>query len=184
MRRFVAIALLALAACAGKHSAPLHGTPLTPIKAAPSFTLTDQQDRPYTLASGRGQAALLYFGYTHCKDVCPQTLAMLGKAREDAHLAPAQLRIVMVTIDPKHDTPAALAAFFRKIGVKAIGLTGTQKQLAPVYKAYGVAIQPQKGDIGHTDMIYLIDAYGRMREVFGPDLGVHAVAADLRTVVD
>jgi protein SCO1/2 len=184
MRSFLlALGCAALAACA-PHSAPLHGTALTPAKPAHRFTLTDQQGKPYTLAAQPGQAVVLYFGYSHCKDTCPQTLAMLGKARAQAHLTPDQLRIVMVSVDPGRDTPAALAAFVKRVGVRATALTGTPAQLRPVYKAYGVAIEPQKNDIGHTDFVYLIDSNGRMREIFDPSLPLHAVADDLRAVVD
>lgn len=184
MRRFMAVlCCAALAACASR-SQPLHGTELSPAKAAPHFTLTDQHGRAYTLGEDRGQAVALYFGFSHCKDVCPQTLALLGKARTQAHLAPEQLRIVMVTVDPARDTPSALAAFVKRVGVQATTLTGSSAQLQSVYKAYGVDVEPQKSDIGHTDMIYVIDAKGRLREVFGPDMPLHAVADDLHAIVD
>lgn len=184
MRRISIVLCCAVLAACAPHSAPLHGTELTPAKPAHGFTLTDQQGRPYTLGAQPGQAVALYFGFSHCKDVCPQTLAMLGKARSQAHLDPARLRIVMVTVDPKRDTPAALAAFVKKVGVQATAVTGTPAQLRPIYKAYGVAVEPQKDDIGHTDFVYLIDSNGRLREVFDPSLSVRAVADDLRTVVD
>lgn len=184
MRRIsIALCCALLAACS-PHSAPLHGTELTPVKPAHGFTLTDQHGGTYTLGPHPGQAVALYFGFSHCKDVCPKTLAMLGKARAQAHLEPAQLRIVMVTVDPKRDTPATLSAFINKVGVQATALTGTPAQLRPIYQAYGVDVEPQKHDIGHTDFVYLIDANGRLREVFDPTMSVRAVADDLRTVVD
>jgi protein SCO1/2 len=184
MRRFIAVlCCAALAACAS-HAQPLHGTELSPAKPAARFTLTDQRGATYTLGENRGQAIALYFGFSHCKDVCPQTLALLGKARTQAHLTPEKLRIVMVTVDPARDTPPALAAFVKRVGVQATALTGTRSQLQSVYKAYGVDVEPQKNDIGHTDMIYIIDANGRLREVFGPDMPLHAVADDLRAIVD
>lgn len=183
MRRILfALGCVALAACASQSPA-LHGTALTPAKPAQRFTLTDQLGRPYTLGAQPGQAVLLYFGFSHCKDVCPQTLALLGKARAKARLDAPQLRIVMVTVDPKRDSPAALAAFVKRIGVQATALTGTPAQLKPVYKAYGVAIEPQKNDIGHTDFVYLIDARGDLREILDPAMKVNAVADDLRAVV-
>jgi protein SCO1/2 len=177
-------ALFALSAC-GPHAAPaLHGTQLVPAQPASNFTLTDQDGEPFSLAQARGQAVALYFGFTHCKDVCPQTLALLGKAREKAHLQPAQERIVMITVDPRHDSPAALRAFFRHVGVEATGLTGTPSQLQSIYRAYGIAIQPQKGDIVHTDVIFLIDANGRIVETLAPETPLKDVAADLRSVLD
>jgi protein SCO1/2 len=184
MRTALLAGLLLLGACAQHAAAPLHGTQLAPSQPAAPFTLTDQDGKPFSLAQARGQAVALYFGFTHCKDVCPQTLALLGKARENAHLSPAQQRIVMITVDPAHDSPAALRSFFRRVGVKATGLTGTPAQLQRVYRAYGIAVQPQKRDIVHTDVIFLIDANGRIVETLAPETPVKDIAADLRTVLD
>jgi protein SCO1/2 len=184
MRVALLLCALLLSACATRANAPLHGTQISPRTAAAAFTLTDQNGRRFALEQARGQAVALYFGFTHCKDVCPQTLALLGKARSLAHLTPAQLRIVMVSVDPRHDTPTALRAFFQRVGVEATGLTGTPAEMHPVYRAYGIAIEPQQGDIAHTDAIFLIDASGRLVETLPPETPPKDVAADLRTVLD
>jgi protein SCO1/2 len=183
-RFFLVIAALALSACARDHDAALHGTQLLPPKPAAAFTLTDQDGRPFTLAQMRGQAVALYFGFTHCADVCPQTLALLGKARERAGLTPRQLRIVMISVDPRRDSPRALRAFFRKIGVQATGLVGSPSEMRRVYHDYGIAVEPQKNDIAHTDTVFLIDAQGRIRELLDPQTALKDVAADLRAIVD
>jgi protein SCO1/2 len=169
-------------ACARQPS--LHGTALNPPPAAKTFTLRDQYGNAYSLQQSRGQAVALYFGFTHCADICPQTLARLGKAREQAGLSAHQLRIVMITIDPARDSGKALQTFFRKIGVDATGLRGTPQQLHAVYRAYGVAVMPERNDIGHTDTIFLIDARGRLRELLDPATPLNDVAADLRAIVD
>lgn len=176
--------VFALTACAAHASAPLHGMQLDPPKPSATFTLRDQNGTPFSLAQTRGSEVLLYFGFTHCKDTCPQTLAMLGKARTRAGLSPDKVRIVMVTVDPAHDTPAALRAFFRKVGVRATGLTGTPAQLRRVYAAYGVGVQPTKNDILHTDAIYVIAPNGNIVETLVPEMPLKDVAADMLTVVD
>lgn len=184
MRKAIAAFLmLLLCACAGK-APQLHGTVLSPPPPAREFTLRDQRGQPYTLAQSRGQTVALYFGFTHCEDVCPQTLALLGKARSRAGLTPQQVRIVMVTVDPVRDTERALQRFFEKTGVQATGLSGTREQLQQVYKAYGIAVIPEKHDIGHTGTIFLIDSRGRLRELLDPSAAPTAVAADLRAIVD
>lgn len=184
MRKAIAaLAVLLLCACAGK-APQLHGTVLSPPPPAHGFTLRDQHGEPYSLDQSHGQAVALYFGFTHCEDVCPQTLALLGKARSRAGLTPQQLRIVMVSVDPARDTGTALQRFFDKAGVQATGLSGTGSQLQAVYKAYGIAVVPQKHDIGHTGTIFLIDSHGRLRELLDPAAAVTAVAADLRAIVD
>jgi protein SCO1/2 len=176
-------AALALTACAAPQR-PLHGMQLSPPQPAAGFTLRDQNGKAFSLAQTRGQAILLYFGFTHCQDVCPQTLALLGKARDVAKLTPQQVRIVMVSVDPDHDSPAALHAFFRKVGVQATGLTGSRAMLDPVYRSYGIAVQPRRSDILHTDTIFLIDPHGRIRETLVPQSPPKDIAADLRSVVE
>lgn len=171
-----------LAACA--RETPLHGTALNPPSQARDFLLHDQYGRRYVLSQNRGKAVALYFGFTHCADICPQTLALLGKARARAALTPEQLQIVMVTVDPRRDSARALLDFFRKVGVQAIGLHGTPAELRPVYRAYGIAVRPESNDIGHTDTIFLIDGQGRLRELLDPQNTLNAVAADLRAIVD
>ncbi|HET9097941.1 MAG TPA: SCO family protein [Candidatus Baltobacteraceae bacterium] len=185
LRRLLAFcAIAAFAACASHASAPLHGMQFAPPEPAKNFALTDQNGKTFSLAQSRGQAIALYFGFTHCADICPQTLALLGKARARAGLTPAQVRIVMVTVDPRRDSPAALRAFFKKIGVDATGLTGTPAALEAVYRAYGIGVEPQKNDIAHTDVIFLLDPQGRIRETLAPQSSLKDVAADLRAVVD
>lgn len=183
-RFFAACAIAALAACAPHSAAPLHGMQLTPPEQAANFTLTDQNGAEFSLARSRGEAVALYFGFTHCADTCPQTLALLGKARAAAGLSPAQVRIVMVTVDPRRDSPAALRAFFKKVGVDATGLTGSPAALKAVYRSYGVGVQPEKNDIAHSDAIFVIDPQGRIRETLAPETSLKDVAADLRAVVD
>jgi protein SCO1/2 len=172
-----------LGACASKPAPTLHGMELVPPLPANNFTLTDQSGKSFALSQARGQAVALYFGFTHCRDVCPQTLALLGKARAKAQLTPANVRIIMLTVDPRRDSPSAMRAFFGRIGVQATGLTGTAAQLLPVYRAYGIAIEPQKHDIAHTDAIFIIDPQGRVRETLPPEARLKDVAADLRAVV-
>jgi protein SCO1/2 len=140
------------------------------------FALADQNGKRVTVGQPNAPAAL-YFGFTHCKDICPQTLQKLERARKLAHLTPQQLRIVMVTVDPARDTRAVLKSFIAKTGADAFALTGTPKQLRPIYRAYGVVIEPLKdGDIGHTDYVYLIDHSGRLSQVFTTDTAANAVA--------
>lgn len=155
---------------------------LDPPQRAANFTLTDQNGGSFVLSESH-EAVALYFGFAHCKDVCPQTLALLGKARKKAGLTPAQARIVMVTIDPRQDSGPALRAFFKRVGVDATGLTGTPEQLRRVYRAYGIGVQPERGDIVHSDLIFLIDPRGRIRETLAPENSIEDVAADLRAVV-
>jgi len=181
-RIFPLLLCAALVACASPKA--LHGTAFSPAQPAHRFTLQMQDGSAYVLAQSGHPPAALYFGFTHCKDICPQTLAKLGKARARAGLSPQQLSIVMVTIDRSRDTRPAMEAFFAKTGVQAIGLTGSRAQLAPVYRAYGVAIKPEKHDIGHTDYVYLLDREGRLTELISAQMSIQDIADDLRATVE
>jgi protein SCO1/2 len=184
MARFLPLAALAcsaLVACGG--TAPLHGTVFSPAQTAKRFTLVDQSGLPFTLAAPRAQITVVYFGFTHCKDVCPQTLSKLSRARERSGLTPQRLLIVMVTVDPARDNPAEMRAFFARLHVQAIGLTASKTRLQPVYRAYGVAVEKMPHDIGHSDYIYVLDQQGGTRELLPSDVAVDALADDLRTLV-
>ena len=171
---------LGFAACA--HSAPprseLHGTVLDPPRTAPQFTLPATHGGVFSLASAHGHLTVLYFGFTHCKDVCPQTLAHINAAIKKARLPNA--RSIFVTVDPERDTIAAEREFIARSAVRAIGVTGSRRTLEPIWKAYGVSAQPQKDDIAHSDYIYLIDGDGDLREILHADVPIADLAHDMR----
>jgi protein SCO1/2 len=169
-----------LAACARASSPALHGTAYVPPRPAPEFALPSTVGRTFDLAKARGHLVVLYFGFTHCADVCPQTLAHVDAAIRAAQ-TPA-VRLVFASIDPRRDSIAAERAFFARAAVRAIGVTGTAAQLAPVWKAYGVSIAPQLHDIAHSDYLYLIDPNGSLREVLHADVPIADLTADLRAL--
>lgn len=169
-------AMLVFAACA--RAPGLHGTVLPP-KPAPAFTLTGQDARPHALSEQRGNVVALYFGFTHCKDVCPQTLALLQRAAR-ASGEDRRVRILFVSTDPANDTPAAMRTFLQRRHVRATGLTGSARRLAAVWRAYGVSVESTRVDVAHSSYAYLIAPDGTLREILHDDAGVGAIAADMR----
>jgi protein SCO1/2 len=170
---------LALAGCARKAPrSELHGTVLDPPRPAAQFTLPATHGGTFNLESARGHLVVLYFGFTHCKDVCPQTLAHVNAAIKKAHLPTANC--VFITVDPERDSIAVEREFIARSAVRAIGLTGSRRQLAPVWKAYGVSAQRQRDDIAHSDYIYLIDGDGDWREILDADIPIADLAHDMR----
>jgi protein SCO1/2 len=137
---------------------------------APDFTLTDQGGRPFHLSDLRGHPLALFFGYTHCPDVCPTTLAALARAKRKLGAAGAGFDVVFVTVDPQRDTRAIVGRYVRLFDPSFIGLSGTQAQLAPVYAAYKVYHQtlPAEGSaagylVAHSSTVDFISANGRIR---------------------
>jgi protein SCO1/2 len=169
-RRLVSIAAACAAvlilAAAGFGVAKLV-TPTGPT--APDFTLTDQNGNPFTLSHLRGHAVALFFGYTHCPDVCPTTLAALAHAKRTLGARADNLRVVFVTVDPQRDSVAVMGRYVRLFDPSFIGLTGTSAQLAPVYAAYHVYHQqlPAHGALGyliaHSSAIDFIGPSGHIR---------------------
>jgi len=160
-----AVSLLALVIVAG---AALLLVPHGPL--APDFTLTDQNGRSLRLSDLRGRAVALFFGYTHCPDVCPTTLAALARAKRKLGAEGARFDVVFVTVDPQRDTRAVIGKYVRLFDPSFIGLTGTEAQLAPVYAAYKVYHQvlPAHGSaagylVAHSSAVDFIGPHGRIR---------------------
>jgi protein SCO1/2 len=140
--------------------------------AAPDFTLTDQDGRPYRLSAHRGHAIALFFGYAHCPDVCPTTLAALARAKRKLGAAGTSFDVVLVTVDPARDDPATLKRYVRLFDPAFAGLTGTEAQLDPVYAAYHVYHQVASGKGGangyvvmHSSAVQFISPDGRLRGI-------------------
>ncbi len=137
---------------------------------ASDFTLTDQDGKPYTLSAQRGHPVALFFGYAHCPDVCPTTLAALARAKRKLGPAAADFDVVLVTVDPKRDSPAVLKRYVHLFDPSFIGLTGSAAQLDPVYAAYHIEheIAPTKGSangytVAHSSVVQFISPGGRLR---------------------
>ncbi len=127
---------------APSHPGDWHGTATAGTVRRPSFTLTDTGGRRFDFAQATaGHATLLFFGYTHCPDVCPTTMADLAAARQVAGPAvAAKVTVVFVTTDPARDTPAALARWLGQFDDRFVGLTGTPAQVAAAQRAVGVPV--------------------------------------------
>ncbi|MEU6514515.1 SCO family protein [Streptomyces sp. NPDC046978] len=118
----------------------------------PDLVLTDTHGKKYDLrAQTKGRPTLIYFGYTHCPDVCPLTMNNLAVAKKevekDKQLTPAQkesLRIVFVTTDPERDTPSALGAWLKGIDPDVVGLTGDFATVQAGARSIGISIEPPK----------------------------------------
>jgi cytochrome oxidase Cu insertion factor (SCO1/SenC/PrrC family) len=178
----VIIVVLALAAVAwGVHRA------LDARNLAYDFTLTDHDGRPFKLSQERGHAVALFFGYTHCPDVCPATLARLASARAGLGKDRDRVRVIFITVDPTRDTPQRMKKYLATFDPSFIGVTGTESRLLPVYKAYHVWYQPlPKSTKGleeleaHTATITMLDRSGHLEGYADWADPVTALTQDLR----
>lgn len=154
-----------------KSAYPFYGTVYDTQAAA--FQGTDQDGKPYAFTPGKTPGATaIFFGFTHCPNICPLSLAYLSKVRAALPARQAeQFHIVLVSVDPDRDTPARLKEYVTFFG-KAQGVRVPEPALTQVAKAYGVGYQKvdmkSKTDyqMNHTTATYLIDQSGRLRLVW------------------
>jgi protein SCO1/2 len=146
--------------------------------SAPAFTLIDDGGHAWSLPAQRGTAVVLTFGFTHCADTCPATLAKLSHLAATVRTK-SPVEIAFVTVDPQRDSRAAMHRFvsrFETGGARVVGLTGTPAQIDAVMSAYHVWAQRVPGahrngayDVAHSAVVYFIDARGTIAGLHDDD---------------
>lgn len=167
--RSILIALLFfISACEEpKLPSPFHASEVGTRFAGADFKLTDHNGLPRTLRDFRGKVVVLFFGYMHCPDVCPTTMAdlaqVMGKLGSDAD----RVQVLFVTVDPERDTPQLLAQYVPAFHPSFMGLYGDAQSTAAVAKTFNVMYQKQPAAAGynvdHSAGTFLIDPSGRVR---------------------
>jgi protein SCO1/2 len=163
-----------------------HGSVIQSLTRAPEIDLESTQGGVMGIDDFTGKLAVVYFGYTHCPDVCPATLATLDRALDqmgsDAH---DDVQVVMVSVDPERDTVEYLREYMEYFDESFIGLTGDPIDVARVATTYGVYFAAAEGTaetgytVDHTASLMVIDRDGHLRLVFPPELTADEIASDL-----
>lgn len=161
-------------------------------RAVPDFTLQDDGGSPWRLSAQRNDAVLLTFGFTHCADTCPATLAKLTRATQSLGARSSHVEIAFVTVDPTRDTPAALHRFLARFAApgasRIVGLTGTQQAISAVERDYHVYSQKKAAvrgnyDVIHSTAIVLIAPGGGLRGFADEEDSERALAASIRSLL-
>lgn len=160
------------------------GTWLPRPKAVRDFALTDTSGHAFTLANLKGGPSLVFFGFTHCPDVCPATLLQLARVKKSAAVAP--LRVLLVSVDSQRDTPELLGGYLRAFDPTFLGLTGDTRAIERMEADFGVAasrveLPGSQYTLDHSAVVFLLDSAARIAAVFTPPFDVHALEADLRS---
>jgi protein SCO1/2 len=150
-----------------------------------SFSLTDQFGHPRTDAEFRGKLMLVYFGFTHCPDVCPLDLQKMSQAMAALGPKADQVVPIFITVDPARDTVEVMRDYVRPFDPRLVALTGDKAAIEQVARAYRVYFEPEpaaegadagSGDadygVSHSSIIYLMDRDGRYRAHFGREASV------------
>ena len=149
------------------------------------FTLTGTDGKPFASSKLNGRPAAVFFGFTHCPDVCPTTLARLAKLRRQLGQGDDALSIVFVSVDPERDTPAELQTYLSLFDTPVVGLTGTPAQVEQVKKQFGVysrkVEQPGGGySVDHTAAVILLDKNGQFVATLSPEEGEQVALEKLK----
>ena len=150
------------------------GAPAPPVETTGKaligghFALIDQTGKPITDRDFRGRYLLVFFGFTHCPDICPTELQVMAAALEA--LSPQERKEIVpvfITLDPERDTPEVMATYVKNFGQDFVGLTGSAESISAVAKAYRIAYSKFQQDktsgdytIDHSSLVYLMDKNG------------------------
>jgi protein SCO1/2 len=164
-----------------------HGSIIQGDYQAPDFNLNDGKGGQFQLAQQRGKVILVFFGFTNCPDVCPTTMADFEQIHQRLGKDAEKVDFVFITVDPDRDTPQVTAQYAARFDPAFYGLSGTEQQLDPVWKAYGVYRQLDKQsptdtsyNVEHSSQVYAVDPSGNLRLTFVYGTPVDDMLQDVR----
>jgi len=156
-----------------------------PLAIGGPFQLIDQDGQPITDQDMKGRPFLVFFGYTHCPDICPTTLFDVSEVMRALGKDADRTAALFITVDPERDTPAAMKDYLSSFDPHLRGATGDRKAIEAAEKAYRVyakKVPTDGGDysVDHTALVYLMDKQGRFVAPFSLKRRPEEAAADLR----
>ena len=171
----IAAAFSVLAALRPERKPPVFdATDVTGVQWGRDFQLTGHDGRPYRLADFRGKVVAVYFGFTHCPDVCPLTMATLGQAVQLLGDEGSRVKVVFITVDARRDQPDVLARYVHAFHQDFLGLYGNARQTAQAAAEFKV----QQGE-HHSTPVFLLDPGGRLRLVARAETSAESMAHDM-----
>jgi len=162
---------------------------VTGLGYARDFALNDQDGKPRTLADFKGKAVVVFFGYTHCPDVCPTTLSEMAAAMKELGPDADRVQVVFITLDPERDKPELLKSYVPSFDPRFIALSGDQEATARVAKEFKVFYQKVPGKtadtytMDHTAASYVFDPQGRVRLFVRHGQGTEPIVHDLKALL-
>jgi protein SCO1/2 len=177
----------ALPACSPQRPT-FHGADITGSTYGQVWHLLDGTGKTRTLADYRGEVLLVYFGYTHCPDICPATLGNLRTTLGQLGERSSQVRVLFITVDAENDTPLALQTYLLPFGPRFTGLSGSEAALADAardFKAYAAkkSSAAAGSSFEHAGFVYALDRKGAARILYGPESTPEDITADVRRLL-
>ena len=188
---YILTAGLTLLSACGPSSSAVQATLLPEPLALPDFELVDQDGNTFTRDSLRNDWTLLFFGFTHCPDICPNTLQKLAMARArlaDDQTAESLPRIVLISVDPDRDSSEILKEYVSYFGAGVGGATGSMDELLSLTRGLGIFFQkdePTDGNynVSHSTGVLLINPNAELHAILASPLTVDTVVQDLSIVI-
>jgi protein SCO1/2 len=186
----VLVALLLVAIGVYEYTLPptLHGAIIDPPKQMNNFNLSGANG-PVSLSDFHGKLAVVFFGFTHCDDICPLTLAKLNDALTRLGSQSTQVNVIFISVDYKRDTPQISGAYASKFRPEFVGLSGSQAEIDAVTKDFGIAYSLGEPDasgsyeVQHTATLLLLDQQGRLLMTWTTDQQPDEIASDLGVIL-
>ena len=152
------------------------------------YALTDENGHVVSQAAFQGRYTLIYFGYTHCVDVCPLTLATVSAALDELGSQGKNITPIFISVDPARDTPAVVKEYIQRFSSRIVGLTGTEAQLQPIMTAFHVSARRRAitGDgylMDHSSLLYLMDGQNHLAGMIPVDSSAHQIAVELKQLL-
>lgn len=182
-----AVALAVLVA--GCKPASFHGTAYEPPETAPSVVLRNAAGGQFKLAEQKGSVVLLFFGYTHCPDVCPTTLSDWKRVKAALGRDASRVRFVFVSVDPARDDPATLHAYVARFDPDFIGATSDSATIAGIEKSFHVeSSREETGSasgyvVTHPSQTFVVDRNGELRLLYSFGMKTSDVVDDIRALL-
>ena len=183
-----ALLVLGLAACDGA-SPKFRSTDITGVDYGRSLELTDHTGKARRLEDFRGKAVVVFFGFTHCPDVCPTTLADAAQAMRQLGPDADRVQVLFVSVDPERDTQEALAMYVPAFDARFLGLRGDLEATRRATKEFKVYFEKRPGktpddySVDHSAQSYVVDPQGRLRLFVRHDRLAEDLAPDLRVLL-
>ena len=180
--------LLLLGACKG--DTQLHGVMIDPPRAVSGYEFPLPNGARVSTAAEKGRPMVLFFGYTHCPDVCPTTLADWKRAKEKLGRDGDRVRYVFVTIDPERDTPILSDRYAKQFDASFVGVTGDSATTRKILADFGASAAREAARatdtsyfMAHSGQSFLVDDKGRLIAIYPFGIGWDALVADLKTIL-
>jgi protein SCO1 len=188
-RSSAAFLLAVLLAACSPDAPKFRSTDITGADFGKELALTGHDGKPRTLADFRGKLVVLFFGYTHCPDICPTTLADMAAVMKSLGADAARVQVLFVTVDPERDTPELMANYVPAFDPAFLGLSGDAVATQRVAKEFRVFYEQRPGSapgaytVDHSAQSYVLDAKGQLRLFVRHDRIAQDLAEDLRVLL-